>query len=73
MSQGTVSRAKPLSEPVRSAITRLIKTVGERRVVEALQVSRHTLGRLAGGLPVQHATVALVEARLAALRAEGAS
>lgn len=71
MSQAA-TRARPLSNRQRKDIAKIVQREGERRTGEILQVSRQTLGRSLAGLPVQHATAALLASRLAALQTEGA-
>lgn len=62
----------PLGAAEREAIADLIRAYGERRVVELLEVSANTLGRLAGGLNVTRGTAALVRYRLAAIKERAA-
>lgn len=61
-----VSR-RPLPERERAVVARLVKVHGERWATEALDVSRHTLSRLMGGLTCTKGTLALVSQRLAAI------
>lgn len=56
-----------LDDSDREGIRGLIARVGEREAAAVLDVSRHTLGRLLSGLPIQKGTAALVLQRLGAV------
>jgi hypothetical protein len=56
----------------RERVRRLIGGRGELGAAEALHVSRYTLGRLLGGLPLREGTRVLVAERLDALGSERA-
>jgi hypothetical protein len=62
---------RPLPERERAAVARLVKIRGEAWTREALDVSRHTLGRVLGGLTCTKGTLALVSLRLAAIEERG--
>lgn len=62
----TTWAAAPESE--RQEIRELVAVLGERPTVGLLQVSRQTLGRLLGGLPVSRGTLAVLRERLPAAR-----
>lgn len=70
MEHPTRACGKPLREDHRAEVTELIRTAGEQQAAELLDVSRHTLGRLVGGLRVQRGTAALVAQRLSAIRGD---
>lgn len=72
MEHATRTCGKPLPDDDRAAVTELIRTAGEVQAAELLDVSRHTLGRLVGGLRVQRGTAALVAQRLSAIRGDEA-
>jgi hypothetical protein len=55
-------------ESDRQEIRQLVAVLGERPTVGLLQVSRQTLGRLLGGLPVSRGTLAVLRERLPAAR-----
>ncbi|WP_437590470.1 hypothetical protein [Sorangium sp. So ce1000] len=52
------------SEEVRQGVLNLIKKIGEPAALARLDISRQTLARVAGGLPVRRATAELVAIRL---------
>jgi hypothetical protein len=58
------AQGEPLPEAEQRAVRALINTLGEAGARQRLGVSRPTIARLAGGLPVQRGTVALVTLRL---------
>lgn len=62
--QPAPSRALRASEAVSHALKQKIAVVGEAAAVEFVGVSRPTLARLVGAMPVQHATLLLAAARL---------
>jgi hypothetical protein len=67
MQQATLPRAAgsvSLSEPERARLAARIQRDGESTVLRALNVSRQTLGRLAGGLTVRRATATVALAFL---------
>jgi hypothetical protein len=54
-----------LSADERDALRSLVRRIGERRASSHLGVSRMTLGRAIGGLPLHRGTALLVRTRLA--------
>jgi hypothetical protein len=58
---------QPLPERQRAEIARFVQKNGERWTLQALELTRHTFGRIVGGLTVTAGTRALVSQRLAAL------
>lgn len=62
-----------VSNDARTRLSAHLKARGERVVCAALRVSRASLARVLGGLPVRLGTLALVERGLAQLDAERAA
>lgn len=54
----------PLPATQRRTLAKMVETLGERAVLAALRLTRHTLGRCMAGLPVRAGTRALVERAL---------
>lgn len=67
MGENTHHRGQALGRAEREHLARIVNERGEREATEALGVSRQTLGRLLGGLPVQRSTAAIVALRLGAV------
>jgi hypothetical protein len=57
-------RGNALPTQDRQAVAALVREHGENAALEQLGISRQTLGRCLGGLPVLRGTVALVQQRL---------
>ena len=55
------------SAELRNAVSQLFKRLGVTKTIEVLGVSREAASRLVADLPVRPGTIALVEARVAAL------
>lgn len=58
------AKGLPLAPSERERIAALVRESGERVALEQLGISRQTLGRCLGGLPVYPGTIALVVQRL---------
>jgi len=61
------TNSAPLPEPVIDRIRELVKSQGEPAALAILHISRPTLGRACGRLPLQHATRFMIETRVAAI------
>lgn len=58
------SKGIPLTPSERDRVAALVRAQGERGALEQLGISRQTLARCLGGLPVYPGTIALVVQRL---------
>lgn len=69
-----IPRAQGVTPPddLRQALGTLVSTIGERATLERLNISRQTLARVTGGLPVRVGTLAQVRQQLQASADEGA-
>ena len=65
MPQAPNSNAQVLSRSDRRRLARLVNAVGERRALDALGISRHTMYRALAGLRMRRATIAFVERAVA--------
>ncbi|WP_281320437.1 hypothetical protein [Polyangium sp. y55x31] len=70
-----IPRAQGVTPPddVRQAVGALVSTIGERAALESLNISRQTLARVTGGLPVRVGTLVLVRQQLQAHAHKGGS
>ena len=68
-----IPRAQGVTPPddVRQALGALVSVIGERAALERLNISRQTLARVTGGLPVRVGTLAQVRQQLQASAGQG--
>ena len=61
---GLIGRPAPVEH--RERVREMIATIGEPATVAELKISRPTIGRILGALPVKEGTLALLRERLGA-------